>query len=88
MHGRQSTLAGAPSLRTLPGFAEFRYDAVGPPAERAAAKERALEVWRGSPRSGSGPGARVLLDADGEIEADRWQRLLAERDDRPVELRE
>ena len=37
------------SLRSLPGYETFEYDFLAPAPERAAARLRALEIWRGAP---------------------------------------
>jgi hypothetical protein len=86
----------ARSLRTLPGFAQFDYDFVGPETERAAAVRRAIERWRAlggrrgpreAPEAPADPGA-VLLRVDGSLDDGAARELLARRDDRVVWLTE
>jgi len=76
------------SLGTLPGFAGFTFDFTGPAKERTAGVTKVMEVWR---RSGSLAEARhapaLLLDADGAMKADVL-RLLRQRDQRRIDLRE
>jgi hypothetical protein len=56
------------SLRAQPGFADFRYNFVGPPS-RFADHVKAAEIWRAMGRSGRGNPA-LLLDADGWADVD------------------
>jgi hypothetical protein len=79
---------GGRSLRALPGFGEFRYDFVGPAAERARTAAEAVRLWSESPGRGSGGNARILLNADGSLDAGKVQRLGGQRDDRTVLLAE
>jgi hypothetical protein len=77
------------SLRRLPGYAEFEYDYVGPVDERKDAARRAREIWDQSPSaSRSLGGGSVLQDQQGALEQDRLERLIGNRDDRPVHLLE
>ncbi len=76
------------SLRTLWGFEDFEYDFVGPPSDRGAALERALERWRNLPAEPGPRGEHLLLNPDGSLQTERFQRLLQQRDDRPVSLQE
>jgi predicted CXXCH cytochrome family protein len=75
------------SLRRLPGFGDFSYDFVGPEAERAAARQRALEQWRRR-EPPERRGADVLLGADGALDVQRVASLLHRRDDRSMDLQE
>jgi len=73
----------------LPGFQDFEYDFVGPPGHRAAARQRALQVWAGSQKSLNRPFARpVLIDGQGHVLETEFQRLWKQRDDRPMEVGE
>lgn len=75
------------SLRRLPGFQEFEYDFVGPPDRRAAARQRALQVWAGSQRSMKWLFApSVLIDRQGHVLETEFQRLWKQRDDRPMAI--
>ncbi len=77
------------SLRQLPGFADFAFDFVGPSEARGRAKEQAFNRWiqqRSKPVEKNL--AARLLKADGQPDQSAVARLLAERDDRPMRLRE
>ena len=74
------------ALKRLPGFAEFPYDFVGPPASRAAALQRARQVWESGAKRPFA--AATLLDSNGRVMALDFQRLLKLRDDRPVDISE
>jgi hypothetical protein len=77
------------SLRTLPGYEDFDYDFLAPPAERAAARLRALEMWRRLPGKPEDDGAAaVLVDSHGTLREELFYPLLARRDERVVELHE
>ena len=72
------------SLRSLPGFEDFEYDYVGTAEERNAAAHRAVRIWRdGEPPAPKAPDA-VLVHPNGVLGWDEFSRLLARRDDRPV----
>lgn len=80
---------GERSLRTLPGFERFPYDYIGPEHNRAAARQRVRSLWR----QGAGPRARsgfksILLNDDQQLQQDVIDRLLLERDQRPVRVAE
>ena len=78
---------GARSLRRLPGFREFSYDFLAPPGELARAPQRAAEQWKLPPESKwKSRGSRVLIGHDGLPRRDEIDRLLRQRDDRPVYL--
>jgi hypothetical protein len=77
------------SLRTLPGFDNWEYDFLAPPASRIGATLRALDRWKAvAARGGRRSGATLLLDEAGAPRMDEIVRLGLQRDDRPVVLRE
>jgi len=76
----------ARSLRSLPAYEGFEYDFVGEEAARAAAQERAWQLWR--PAATGASREAVLLDELGELRREDFQRLLQQRDDREVRLEE
>ena len=77
------------SLKRLPGFGDFDYDFVGPPGARAAAAQRARNVWEQSQSGAKRPFARqTLIDPAGRVVDPDFQRLLKLRDDRPVNIAE
>lgn len=71
------------SLKRLPGYENFSYDFIGPPSDRAAARQRALTQWRAGPVLV--PRARVPALDPGDA---TWARLLRERDDHSMYLQE
>ena len=75
------------TLRKLPGYADFRYDFVGPPQQRKQAREQAFALWQtqGS-ESRDRRGTRILLDQSAELQREALAQLLAQRDDRPVRI--
>ena len=66
------------SLKTLPGFEHFAYDYIGPDGQRAQARERAIETWRGNNGSTNGP----------LVPEDTISALLRQRNNRRMELLE
>ena len=77
------------SMRSLPGFTEFAGDFLGSPTRRASDIAEILGRWRTAWSRGS---RRVpdelLLNTDGSFHESIVQRLLGERDNRPVALAE
>jgi hypothetical protein len=73
------------SLRRLPGFQDFEYDFVGPPDQRAAAHQQALQIWSGS-QNAPGFAPSVLIDGQRRVLEAEFQRLWRQRDDRPMEI--
>ncbi|MSQ93770.1 MAG: ammonia-forming cytochrome c nitrite reductase subunit c552 [Gemmataceae bacterium] len=77
------------SLRRLPGFHDFEHDFNAPPDVRAAAHQRALQVWSKSQQAGKLPFTRpVLIDTKGRVLETEFQRLWKHRDDRPMAINE
>ncbi|HEV3057331.1 MAG TPA: cytochrome c3 family protein [Vicinamibacterales bacterium] len=73
------------SLRTLPGFERFDYDYLASAGERRRARLRATDAWR---RTHHGHDAAVLIDAQGGLRRDEVDRLLRNRNNRFVFMRE
>jgi hypothetical protein len=75
------------SISRLPGFLGFDYDHVASPSELGSKADEALGRWMGvgGPRA---TGSRLLIGANGEIDASAWRRLLDERNERPLTIRE
>lgn len=67
------------SLKSLPGFERFEYDFMAQDSLRQEDVRRALMWWRSLPR----PGRPEAMLSGSDIE-----RLLARRDDRPIDLKE
>ena len=81
----------ARSLRSTPGFQSFPYDFVAPQKERYAAQLSAMRIWDGAGRGTMMPApgrAALLLGPDGSLRVDEMLKLLKQRNNRPVLLRE
>jgi hypothetical protein len=74
------------SLRSLPGFSAFDYDFIAPSSQRLRDGARAMEIWRRA--GGRRTDAALLFDGGGLLNVDEVSRLLRQRNDRPVHLRE
>jgi hypothetical protein len=76
------------SLRSFPQFADFEYDAIAAPEARvdAGGRVRARVLSGGNGRQLRAPAA--LLDANGQLDTGLVSRLLADRDQRPIQLLE
>ncbi|MBI4658601.1 MAG: C cytochrome precursor [Verrucomicrobia bacterium] len=75
----------ARTLRRNPGFEDFGYDYVGPAADRAQARERALDLWRKTPAlelDRTGP--EILILPDGRLSQEKFDALLRQRNNRSV----
>jgi hypothetical protein len=76
------------SLRTLPGFGAMAYDFVAPQKERYQAQLRTMTVWdRARSKPGRGE-AQLLMSSDGSVNVEGVLRLLKDRNNRRVLLRE
>jgi hypothetical protein len=76
------------SLRTLPGLGGVPYDFVAPRKERYQSQVWTLATWdRSRPRSARAD-AHLLFDGDGNVNVQGVLRLLKERNNRRVLLRE
>ncbi len=77
------------SLQTLPGFANFSFTYTAADNVLSEATARGYEKWLREVRS---PGAtyqpETLLDSDGRLQKDIFQRLQNERDDKRIILSE
>ncbi len=73
------------SLRSLPGYGDFEYGYVDPPAERSATAQRAREQWNAVPSRGS---PTLLLDQDGTLDSDAILDVIRRRDERHMFLAE
>jgi hypothetical protein len=77
------------SLKRLPGFSDFDYDYIGPPAARIAAVQRARKVWEQSASGAKHPFTRqTLIDSTGHLLDADIKRLLKLRNDRPIDISE
>ena len=68
---------------------DWDYDFIATPAEREESKAAAIELWK---NSNSLPNdqrnERLLIKADGSVDLKRLNRLLSDRDNRPITLPE
>jgi hypothetical protein len=77
------------SMRSQPGFAEFAGDFLASPTRRGSDIAEIMRQWRTAWSRGSrGVSDELLLNADGSFRQSILQRLIAERDNRPVALAE
>ena len=76
-------------MQKTDGFAGLAFDFVGPIHERIAVAQQALETWRrrtdGNPHVES---PNILVDSQGQFQRDVFDRLLGQRDNRPIFLDE
>jgi hypothetical protein len=78
----------ARSMRTLPGFSGFTFDFIAPSPLRREAQLRTMATWdRTRSRSGR-PAPQLLLGDNGNVDIPAVLRLLKQRDNRPILLRE
>jgi len=77
------------SMRSLPGYSTFAGDFLAPSTQRGSDIAGILRKWK-TVWPGGSPGVadELLLNAEGSFRRDVMQRLLAERDNRPVALAE
>jgi hypothetical protein len=75
------------SLRSLPQFDKFSYDFVSSPKERYQAQLRTMALWDRS-RERRRTDTHLLFDAEGNVAVNRVLRLMKERDNRRIRMRE
>ena len=80
----------APKIRQrVAGTAlEAVFDELGPPQQRADAVGAVREQWKNLPASSTGHAAGTLVDSRGRLDSAEFQRLLLNRDNRPLSLAE
>jgi len=77
------------SLRKIEGFADYQYDFLGPPGDRVRSSQKVMVIWSQRPRSDKRDDWETLvLDQEGNVRQEIFQRLLRKRDNRPVSLSE
>jgi hypothetical protein len=76
------------SLRTLPGFRNLDYDFISAPNARRQAQLRSMATWDRHKPSPPRHDAKLLLDGRGNVNIPEVLRLLSERDNRRMLLRE
>ena len=79
----------ARSLHQIDGYEEFEFDYVGTPDYLSKARRRAVEHWITRPNDHSTTHEpATLINKDGKLDQQVIERLLSERDNRPVDLAE
>ncbi len=75
------------SLTSLPDYGDLEYDFISSPQERTDAARTVFDAWanRAAQRT---PNEALLIDPDGRLQRDVFDRLRSMRDDRPVLLSE
>jgi hypothetical protein len=76
------------SLKALPGFSGFEYNFVAPPGVRRQAQLKTMATWDKHKPARPRHDARLLLDDKGNVNIPDVLRLLNERDNRRMLLRE
>ena len=77
------------SLMSLPEFADFEYDFIGTKAQQTQARREALRISRQmSPQREVETWSHLLRTPDGTIDQLRIDRLMGERDNRPLSIPE
>lgn len=76
------------SLLGIGGFESAPYDFIGTIGQRTLARRQVLERWERTNRAVPQPGPQVLLDSRGGLNTDEINRLLRQRDERPMNLKE
>lgn len=74
------------SLRRLPGFEEFEYDHLGPPARAGAARTSVYEKWKQTAKPSPRP--HLLFGPDGQLRTDEFERIVVQRDNRTIVIQE
>jgi hypothetical protein len=78
----------ARSMRTLPGFSGFTFDFVAPSQLRREAQLRTMATWDRTRSRPGRPAPQLLLGDNGNVDIPAVLRLLKQRDNRPILLRE
>lgn len=76
------------SLRKLNGYENIDFDFVGPARQREAVAKTVREQWDAAHTSRSGNRPELLLDEQGQLLRERFQRLNFQKNRRPVVLLE
>ena len=76
------------SLKRIPAFGDFKFDYVGSDEDRRAAVTEAWAIWNSLPQQTEHPRAEVLFDDSGHLLREKFDDLLKQRNNRPVNLSE
>jgi len=74
------------SLRRLTDFKDFPYDFLAPREQRSAARDAVLRIWGERREMRGKDGSALLMDPDGALRIHELNRLLRERNNRPIDL--
>ena len=76
---------GYHSLKKIPGYADFDYDFVGEESSRRESRASVIDAWN---RSSDRPvfSIPLMIDSDGKLMKDAYQRLRNNRLDPPIVL--
>ncbi len=74
------------ALKSVPGFRDLQYDYIAPLAQRAQARQHALELWNG--RTNTTESGAILRQSDPLLQEDKVRALLQQRNNRRMELLE
>jgi hypothetical protein len=74
------------ALKSAPGFRDFQYDYIAPLAQRAQARQHALDLWNG--RTNIAESGSTLRQSDPLLQEDKVRALIQQRDNRRMELLE
>ncbi len=75
-------------MRTLPGFGAFAFDFIAPGPSRREAQLRTMATWDRTRSRPARPAPELLLGDNGNVEIQSVLRLLKQRDNRRILLRE
>ena len=76
------------SLKRIPGYESLAFDFLADPSQLVQYQEQALETWQHSSAGIQAARDRVLIDARGNLDFNRLQELIGQRDNRPIFLAE
>jgi predicted CXXCH cytochrome family protein len=76
------------ALTKLPGFEGFEFDYIGPEPDRTAAKLNTVSRWNQLNYDFGSDLSPLLLDSGGQLRHDEVERLLKQRDNKPIVISE
>ena len=76
------------SLRSLPGYANLQYDFLADREDRISSVVPAIRAWRNTTQATLRRDPELLVNVDGTLKLDTMRRLLEQRDNRRLFLRE
>ncbi|MBI1900452.1 MAG: C cytochrome precursor [Planctomycetia bacterium] len=78
------------SLRRIPGYEKVDFNFIGPQEQRRAGQDMALSIFKqkADAKQGDRTGSSVLLDASGQLDFERFGRLIEKRNQRDLDIQE